>query len=145
MTRKAGSTKPRREKTSRKIPSEWPEDTVTTGVDSRETHDAAVGHASKTVEEAKAFTNAISESVTSLSASIDLRGRVERSPLAMVSAALGVGYVLGGGLFSSMTRRLLKVGAAAVIIPFAKKQLAIMVGSGRSTASVDERPASPQP
>ena len=144
MARKAGTTKSRREKASPKNPSDWTEDNVTTGVESRETQGAAVEHASKTVEETKAFTNAISESLTSFSESVDLRGRVQRSPIAMVSAALGVGYVLGGGLFSSMTRRLLKFGAAAVIVPFAKKQLAHMAGSQRSTPSVDDRSASPQ-
>ena len=39
-----------------------------------------------------------------------VRGRVQRHPYAMVAAALGVGYVLGGGLFSSLTFRLVGPG-----------------------------------
>ncbi len=35
---------------------------------------------------------------------------VQERPLAAVGAALGIGYVLGGGLFSKTTGRLLSIG-----------------------------------
>jgi len=91
-----------------------------------------VKHANKMVDEAKAFTRAVSENVNSFSESVDLRGRVQRAPIGMVSAALGIGYVLGGGLFSPVTRRLLKLGAGMILVPFVKKQLAVMAGSSAS-------------
>ena len=58
-----------------------------------------------------------------LGQAIDLRGRVQRHPYAMVAAAVGVGYVLGGGLFSSLTFRLLGVGVRVAAIPVVKQQL----------------------
>jgi hypothetical protein len=58
-----------------------------------------------------------------LGQAIDLRGRVQRHPYAMVAAAVGVGYVLGGGLFSALTFRLLGVGVRVAAIPLVKQQL----------------------
>ncbi len=58
-----------------------------------------------------------------LGAAVDLRGRVQRHPYGMVAAALGVGYVLGGGLFSSLTFRLVGLGVRLAAIPLVKNQL----------------------
>jgi hypothetical protein len=58
-----------------------------------------------------------------LGQAIDLRGRVNRHPYAMVAAAVGVGYVLGGGLFSSLTFRLLGLGVRVAAVPLVKQQL----------------------
>ncbi|HZJ54389.1 MAG TPA: hypothetical protein VFD38_09660 [Myxococcaceae bacterium] len=58
-----------------------------------------------------------------LGQAIDLRGRVQRHPYAMVAAALGVGYVLGGGLFSSLTFRVFGLGVRVAAIPLVKNQL----------------------
>ncbi|HEX9576755.1 MAG TPA: hypothetical protein VF993_03325 [Myxococcales bacterium] len=77
---------------------------------------SAFEHAKAAASEAKAFKEAVSSSVENFTNSIDLRGRVQRHPLGMVCAALGVGYVLGGGLFSPFTSRLLKVGIRLAII-----------------------------
>jgi hypothetical protein len=116
---------------------------VASNMQSGEAQAGATEHASNMVDEAKAFTSALSESVTNFSESIDLRGRVQRAPLAMVGAAVGVGYVLGGGLFSSTTGRLLKVGIAAIVLPFVKRQLATMAGSATSSTPAHDRSASP--
>jgi hypothetical protein len=44
----------------------------------------------------------------------DLRARMDerlrRNPYGTVAAALGIGYLLGGGLFSPLTARILRVG-----------------------------------
>ena len=59
-----------------------------------------------------------------LGEAVDLRGRVRRHPYGMVAAALGAGYVLGGGLFSSLTFRLLGLGVrAGVRFPWSRSQL----------------------
>jgi hypothetical protein len=58
-----------------------------------------------------------------LGQALDLRGRVQRHPYGMVAAALGVGYVLGGGLFSSLTFRLVGLGVRLAGVPLVKNQL----------------------
>jgi hypothetical protein len=58
-----------------------------------------------------------------LGQAIDLRGRVQRHPYAMVAAALGVGYVLGGGLFSGLTFRLAGLGVRLAAVPLVRNQL----------------------
>lgn len=40
---------------------------------------------------------------------LDIDGRVNRSPYSMMAAAAGTGYVLGGGLFSQLTTRILNL------------------------------------
>jgi hypothetical protein len=41
---------------------------------------------------------------------LDLRGRVARNPYGMMAGALGVGFVLGGGLFTRLTARIVGAG-----------------------------------
>jgi hypothetical protein len=45
-----------------------------------------------------------------LRAALDLPGRVKRNPWGMVAGAVGVGFVLGGGLFTRLTARILGAG-----------------------------------
>jgi hypothetical protein len=61
--------------------------------------------------------------VTDISETLDLKGRVERNPYGMVAAALGVGYVLGGGLFTPLTARVIKLGVRLAMLPFVKDEL----------------------
>jgi hypothetical protein len=61
--------------------------------------------------------------VTGLSETLDIRGRVDRNPYGMVLAAVGVGYVLGGGLFTPLTGRILKLGVRLAALPFVKDEL----------------------
>jgi hypothetical protein len=63
---------------------------------------------------------------------VDLRGRVSRHPYAMVAAAAGIGYVLGGGLFTSLTGRVLRLGLRVAALPFVKDELV-----GLAEAAVD--------
>jgi hypothetical protein len=58
-----------------------------------------------------------------LGQALDLRGRVERHPYGMVAAALVLGFVLGGGLLSPLTFRLLGLGARLAAIPLLRNQL----------------------
>ena len=83
----------------------------------------AFDHGKRAVEEARAFKEAVSQQVESFGKSIDLSGRVQRNPIGMVAAALGIGYVLGGGLWSPLTGKLVKVGLRLALIPMIKSQV----------------------
>lgn len=67
--------------------------------------------------------------VSDLNQTLDLKGRVERNPYGMMAAALGVGYVLGGGLFTPLTGRILKLGVRLAMLPFVKDELLGMAES----------------
>ena len=41
---------------------------------------------------------------------LDMHSRVERNPYGMLAGALGIGFVLGGGLFSRFATRILSTG-----------------------------------
>ncbi|MFY0530402.1 hypothetical protein ACN28I_46935 [Archangium gephyra] len=89
--------------------------------------------------------------VTDLQDTLDLKGRVDRNPYLMMAAALGVGYVLGGGLFTRTTGRLLRLGVRLAALPMVKDELigmaeaalsgieagARMAGTGNNTSGSD--------
>jgi hypothetical protein len=54
---------------------------------------------------------------------LDIKGRVDRHPYGMVALAAGIGYVLGGGLFTPMTARAVRLGAKLAALPFVKTEL----------------------
>ena len=65
----------------------------------------------------------------------DWRARVRRHPYAMVATGAGIGYLLGGGLLSRPTARVLsfaaKVGARLVALPVIGDQLLrLVIGDG---------------
>jgi len=88
----------------------------------------AMDHGKRMVEEARAFKAAIGSTADNFTRSIDLRGRVDRNPVGMVLAAAGIGYFLGGGLFSPLTGKLVKIGLRVALIPLVKSQLANLAG-----------------
>ena len=61
--------------------------------------------------------------VNQLGAKLDIARRVERHPYGMLLAAAGVGYVLGGGLFSRLTARMVRLGIRLAALPFVKEEL----------------------
>lgn len=52
-----------------------------------------------------------------------LRDLYERNPYAVLAAAAGTGYVLGGGLFSPFTKRIAQMGMKALVVPVALSKL----------------------
>ena len=88
----------------------------------------AMDHGKRMVEEARAFKEAIGSQADSFTRAIDLRGRVERNPIGMVLAAAGIGYVLGGGLFSPLTGKIVRIGLRVALIPLVKSQFENLVG-----------------
>jgi len=57
----------------------------------------------------------------------DLRARVEEEPVKTLALALGAGYILGGGLFSALTGRLLygglRIGLRVAALPLVREEL----------------------
>jgi hypothetical protein len=87
--------------------------------------------------------------VSDLGQTLDIKGRVERNPYGMVAAAIGVGYVLGGGLFTPLTGRILKLGVRLAMLPFVKDELLSMAETAlqgyQAGQSAVSNPGSPSP
>ncbi len=79
------------------------------------------------------------DAVRGLRGKLDIAGRMERHPYAMLAGAIGVGYILGGGLFSGLTFRLIQLGVKVAAVPLLKSQLVGLVESAWS------RSPEPQP
>ncbi len=56
-------------------------------------------------------------------AALDLTGRMRRHPYQTLAIAVGVGYILGGGLFTNFTAKVLRVGARVGALPSVQRQL----------------------
>ena len=83
-----------------------------------------VDRVSDTAQEAWTRTR---DTVSELKERLDVDGRVRRHPYGMMAAAVGVGYVLGGGFFSPLTARLfrtaLRLGVRLAAIPFLENEI----------------------
>lgn len=60
----------------------------------------------------------------------------KENPYVVLAAAAGVGYVLAGGLFSPFTRRLMRMGMKAMVLPIAATQLKGV--SGQSATNINQ-------
>ena len=64
---------------------------------------------------------------------LDVRAFVEAHPIGAVATALGVGYVLGGGLFTRLTSKLiglgLRFGVQFAVLPVLERELTGLAGS----------------
>jgi hypothetical protein len=83
-----------------------------------------VDQVSDTAQHAWAATRS---AVSDLRGTLDLDGRVKRNPYGTMAAGLGIGYVLGGGLFSPLTGRIvglgLRIGLRLAVLPLLKREL----------------------
>ncbi|WP_223634556.1 hypothetical protein [Corallococcus sp. EGB] len=79
--------------------------------------------------DAQQFMDNARSAVADLGQALDLKGRVERNPYGTLAIAMGVGYVLGGGLFTPLTGRILKLGVRLAALPFVKDELLGMAES----------------
>ncbi len=80
-------------------------------------------HVDKAAEAAQTMRDEATAAGQGLADAVDLKGRVERHPYAMVAAALGAGYVLGGGLFTATTGRLIRMGLKLAAVPLVRDEL----------------------
>ncbi|SRR6266540_2299229 len=77
---------------------------------------------------------------------VDLQGRVDRHPFGTLVAAAGMGYLLGGGLFTRLTVRMLgftlRTSLRLAVIPMIQDELlglADVLGRQRDGADDDNR------
>lgn len=92
--------------------------------------------ASTLLEDAKVAASEVYEAV-------DLKGRVDRHPYGMVAAAVGLGYILGGGLLTPTTGRLLRLGLKLATLPVVKDELIAMAEA--AVEGLSARSAGPTP
>src|ERR1043165_5400876 len=73
------------------------------------------------------------DSFSDIGDALDIKGRVERHPFGTVAAALGIGYVLGGGLFTPLTGRIVRlgvrIGMRLAVLPLFRQEIAQLVDS----------------
>jgi hypothetical protein len=78
-----------------------------------------------------------------LTKALDIRGRLQRNPYGMVAGALGIGFVLGGGLFTRLTARILgtslRVGLMATL-PLLQKQIVQALSRSKSENKKENDP-----
>jgi hypothetical protein len=93
-------------------------DRAPSGEDAR-TIGERLDHVSATAEHAWDRTRG---AFTDLKDALDIDGRVARHPYGTVAAALGIGYVLGGGIFTPLTSRILglglRLGIRLAVLPY---------------------------
>jgi len=74
------------------------------------------------------------ESAGELRRALDLEGRARRHPYGLVAAAFGIGFVVGGGLFTPLGKRIartaLRLGLRASALPFIERELVALVSGG---------------
>lgn len=93
------------------------------------------GRAERVLEHSRAMGRDFRELKGELSAAaheigqrVNVAEAAKAHPWRTVLAAVGVGYVMGGGLFTPLTRRLVGLGVRALLVPVVKGQLARSVG-----------------
>lgn len=73
------------------------------------------------------------DSFSDVRSALDLEGRVDRHPYGTVAAAIGIGYVLGGGLFTPLTSRIvrlgIRIGLRLAVLPLLKQEVAEIMES----------------
>jgi len=81
-----------------------------------------IHHSSAICHENIAMWEELKTAAQQLSARIDWQGRMNRYPLATMATAMALGYVLGGGLFTHFTARIIKIGSRLVFVPMLRSK-----------------------
>ncbi len=79
------------------------------------------------------------DTVSDLKKTLDISARMERHPYTMLAAAVAVGYVLGGGLFTSTTARLVRLGIKVAALPLIKNELFNLAGNSLAGSGASSR------
>ena len=90
--------------------------------------------------EAKAAMS-VEDACSVLRETLDIEGRVGRNPYGMVAGALGIGFVLGGGLFTRLAARILGAGlriGLMAALPILEKEI-VQAVTGSKTLGVNKK------
>lgn len=82
--------------------------------------EAPVADAMHTIRELALDANS---ALNGMADAVGLTTQVEKAPYAMIGAALGLGYVVGGGLFTPTTTRIIGLGMKLASIPQVRDRL----------------------
>lgn len=97
--------------------------------------DEVLRHSKALRDEAGALYGELRCAVADASRVLDLKGRMERTPWLTLAAAVGFGYLLGGGLFTRATARALHFGSRALLVPLLRAQIeALAAGAAAAPA-----------
>ena len=109
------------------------------------------GHVDSLGRVARSFSAELRGTAADFGRALNLRGRTQRHPYLMVAASAGLGYLLGGGLFTRTTARLLGVASRVAALPLVRSELvslaeALLSGSvpeddGSRAASTSDVPS----
>lgn len=75
------------------------------------------------LEQAKAFAKDANSALNGVADALGVTPHVEKNPYGLVAAALGIGYVVGGGLLTPTTARLLRLGMKLASVPVVQDKL----------------------
>jgi hypothetical protein len=68
--------------------------------------------------------------VAELKRAAAIEERVNRNPYGSIAAALGIGYVLGGGIFTPLTSKIvalgLRIGIRLAVLPMLKDEISVL-------------------
>ncbi len=77
--------------------------------------------------DARALSRELREGADEMRVRINLGQAIAEHPLRALIVAAGAGYILGGGLFTPMTRRLVRIGVRSLLVPLATRQIEAML------------------
>lgn len=97
-----------------------------------------ITHARAIRDEARGMAHELHEARSDMRQALDFSRSVREHPFGALLVAAGVGYVLGGGLFAPLTRRLVRTGVRAMVLPLLTRQLELMVAGHAPPRSEDE-------
>jgi hypothetical protein len=96
--------------------------------------------------ESRGFADVALDVAKTVKEQVDIEGRVDRNPYASIAAAIGIGYALGGGVFTPLTARALghglRLGLRLVVMPIVAEQLLELA---RGAVAADPTPAPTHP
>jgi len=94
---------------------------------------------------AHSFTAELRATAADFGRALDLRGRTQRHPYLLLAAAASLGYVLGGGLFTRSTARMLGLAGRAAALPMLRGELVSLAAAVLSGESGGEDGPGPPP